>query len=109
MRGDLLLLVIEETRRNLAAKAPGVLPAFQLLTEVVALETVQTPEASLVLDVAKTIELKDAPIVAAAIVGGADYLATHDAKHLLSQAEIARVSFGLIIVTPGDVLRDMRA
>src|SRR5215211_1224951 len=75
--------VIEETRRNLAAKAPRALPFFETF---LALELVQVvdPSAALVRQVAVDTVLKDAPIVAGAVHAEAKFLATYDRKHLLA-------------------------
>src|SRR5919199_570016 len=70
LQGELELvltgLVLEETERNILAKAPAAHPAFarfrQALTPVL-----PDPAKALVLRVAQVVELKDAPIVAGAI------------------------------------------
>lgn len=49
-------------------------------------------------------ELKDAPVVAAAINSGVAYLVTFDRKHLIHPKEVAENS-GLIILTPGGMLK----
>jgi predicted nucleic acid-binding protein len=95
--------VIAETRRNLAAKAPGALP---FLEDFLALELVQevNPPAMLVRQVAMDIELKDAPIVAGAIHATAKFLATYDRKHLLAQAAVIQDRYGITVGTPQVVL-----
>jgi predicted nucleic acid-binding protein len=74
-------LVLEESERNLARKAPRAVPVFQLFRSVLS-ALLTTPPDELVRQVATVIELKDAPIVAAAIHAGAQYLVTFDRKHL---------------------------
>lgn len=101
------LLVLDETERNLRRKAPAVLPAFQVLREALAGEYCD-PSSPLVLNVARIVVLKDAPIVAAALHAEADYLATYDWKHLLSQKESIKTNFGIIVATPDEILRDVR-
>jgi len=45
------------------------------------------PPVSLVLKVAKVVQVKDAPIVAGAIHARARYLASYDRRHLLYQRQ----------------------
>jgi len=97
-------LVLEETVRNLANKAPKALPALQLFLEVLNPEVV-SPSKLLVLKVSKIIELKDAPIVAGAITGKADYLVSFDRKHLLQHDEEIRTNFKIKVVTPNVLLK----
>jgi predicted nucleic acid-binding protein len=96
-------IVIEETRRNLAAKTPRALPFFETF---LALELVQVvdPPAALVRQVAVDIALKDAPIVAGAVHAAAKFLATYDRKHLLAQAALIQDRFGITMGTPEAVL-----
>jgi hypothetical protein len=86
-RGDLTLIlsryVIEETRRNLANKAPRALSYFDLFLAFGHVQLVD-PAPALVIQVAADIALKDAPIVAGAIHAEAKFLATYDRKHLLT-------------------------
>jgi predicted nucleic acid-binding protein len=74
-------LVLEETKRNLKKNAPEALPAFTIIADLFAL-SVTRPTKAEVLKAAKIVHLKDAAIVAAAAKGKAEYLATHDVKHL---------------------------
>jgi hypothetical protein len=55
----------------------------------------------------KVIPLKDAPILAAAVIAAPARLVTLDSKHFIDPPEVAAVS-GLTIVTPGDMLREIR-
>lgn len=77
IRGTLILvvsnLVLEETERNLAIKAPEALPAFQRFLTVVPYERVR-PTKQQVLKAAQYTVLKDAAIVAAAKSAQVDYL-----------------------------------
>ncbi len=95
--------VLEETERNLSLKAPQGLDAFYLLGELL-LAKVVNPPRSLVLAAAKVVIAKDAPIVAAAVEAGANYLATYDRKHLLRSREKVKSRFGVTIALPGEVL-----
>lgn len=92
-------LVLEETHRNLANKAPQAIPAFQLFLETLNPEVVKSTK-KIITKVAKVIELKDAPIVAGAIKAKADYLASYDRKHLLQQKQAVEKAFKIKIVTP---------
>jgi predicted nucleic acid-binding protein len=75
-------LVLEETKRNLTKNAPLALPAFSIIADLLSAQTTRPTKAE-VLRAAKIVHLKDAAIVAAAARVKADYLATHDVKHLL--------------------------
>lgn len=106
-RGELSLIlsaiVIEETRRNLAAKAPRALPFFETFLSLDLVQVVDPP-AALVRQVAAVIALKDAPIVAGAVHATAEFLATYDRKHLLAQAALIQDRFGITVGTPEAVL-----
>ncbi|MBI2431025.1 MAG: putative toxin-antitoxin system toxin component, PIN family [Candidatus Levybacteria bacterium] len=97
-------LVIEETRRNLGEKAPEALPALQLFLESLNPEVIK-PSKSLVTKAAKIIDLKDAPIVAAAISSKADYLVSFDRKHLLYHKRELKEDFELKVVTPDEMIK----
>jgi predicted nucleic acid-binding protein len=111
LRGELDLLisslVIEETERNLGRKAPAALPAFEVFRQ--GLTNLANPTKAQVLQAAKIIALKDAPIVAAAKRAGASYLASYDQKDLLSQRERILNELGVAVVFPDEVLRTLRA
>jgi predicted nucleic acid-binding protein len=97
-------LVLEETKRNLKKNAPLALPSFHLLADLFSPFIIQPTKAE-VLKAAQVVHLKDAPIVAAAAKGKADYLATHDVKHLLSQAQAIDTAYGILVLTPAEILR----
>ena len=107
LRGEIKIaisdLVLEETQRNLTKKAPKALPALQLFLQILNPEVV-SPTKSLVLKVAKAVELKDAPIVAAAITSHADCLVSYDKKHLLQQKKKIKSNFYIKVTTPDEVL-----
>jgi predicted nucleic acid-binding protein len=110
-RGCALLvseLVLEETRRNLL-KASGIraVAIFELLTGLSELQRVARPSRAQVLRIAKLVNIKDAPIVAAAVRARADYLVSHD-KELLGQSAEILASFGVPVVSPGDILHLVR-
>jgi predicted nucleic acid-binding protein len=80
------------------------LPSFRLLADLFS-PFITTPIKADVLKAAQVVHLKDAPIVAAAAKGKADYLATHDVKHLLSQAQAIEAAYGISVLTPAEILR----
>ena len=106
---DALILVIsrdvlEETERNLQKKAPGKIPLFTTLIALLAPEIIEALTTEEVAATAAYTALKDAPIVAAAIKAGVDYLVTYDHKDLLDPPQVAEKS-GLKIVRPETVIR----
>ena len=110
IRGTITLvvshLVVEETERNLAFKAPETLSAFRRFLDLVPFETAR-PTKQQVLDAAKYTDIKDAPIVAGAKSVHADYLVSLDRRHLVGAPEVVRQS-GLRIVLPGELLGELR-
>ena len=97
-------LVLEETKRNLTKNAPVALPSFDLLADLFS-PVITTPTKAEVLKATQVVYLKDAPIVAAAAKGKADYLATHDVKHLLNHATAIAEAYGITVLTPAELLR----
>ena len=97
--------VLDETTRNLSKKGSAAeLRYFGDLITFDALRLV-SPTSILVARVARSVEVKDAAIVAAAITAEASMLATYDRRHLLSQADVIREAFGVEVLTPEEVLR----
>jgi predicted nucleic acid-binding protein len=96
-------LVIEETKRNLTKNAPAALPYVSLIAHLFA-PYITRPSKAEVLQAAKIVYLKDAPIVAAATKVKADYLATYDVKHLLNHAQAIDRAYGIIVLTPAELL-----
>jgi predicted nucleic acid-binding protein len=96
-------LVLEETKRNLTKNAPVALPYFTLLADLFSPFLIQPTKAD-VLKAAQVVHLKDAAIVAAAAKGKAEYLATHDVKHLLSHAQAIEAAYGITVVAPAELL-----
>jgi predicted nucleic acid-binding protein len=97
-------LVLKETKRNLTKNAPLTLPYFHLLADLFLPFIIQPTKAD-VLKAAQIVHLKDAAIVAAAAKGKADYLATHDVKHLLNHATAIAEAYGITVLTPAELLR----
>jgi predicted nucleic acid-binding protein len=96
-------LVLEETKRNLTKNAPAALPYFLSIVDLLSSQTTRPTKAA-VLKAAQIVHLKDAPIVAAAAKANADYLATHDVKHLLTQASAIEAAYGITVLAPADLL-----
>jgi predicted nucleic acid-binding protein len=96
-------LVLEETKRNLTKNAPSALPSFAILADLLS-PFITNPTKVQVLKAAQIVHLKDAPIVAAAVKANADYLATHDVKHLLSHAQAIADAYMITVLTPADLL-----
>ena len=97
-------LVLEETKRNLAKNAPPALPYFTILADL--LSPVSTnPTKADILRAAQIVHLKDAPIVAGAAKAKAEYLATHDVKHLVAEAQAIERAYGIAVLTPVALLR----
>jgi uncharacterized protein len=97
-------LVIAETQRNLTKNAPLALPYFTIIADLLA-PSVTRPTKADVRKAAQIVHLKDAPIVAAAAKANADYLATHDVKHLVTHAQAIDQAYGITVLTPADLLR----
>jgi predicted nucleic acid-binding protein len=97
-------LVVEETKRNLTKDAPLTLPYFTILADLFS-PFITNPTKAEIFKAAELVHLKDAPIVAGAAKAKADYLATHDVKHLLSHARAIEQAYGITVLTPADLLR----
>jgi predicted nucleic acid-binding protein len=96
-------LMLEETKRNLTKNAPLALPSFTILADLLS-PGITNPTKAQVLKAAQIVHCKDAPIVAAAVKANADYLATHDVKHLLSHAQAIADAYVITVLTPADPL-----
>jgi predicted nucleic acid-binding protein len=82
-------LVITETQRNLTKNAPETLPYFTIIADLLA-PSITRPTKTDVLKAAQIVHFKDAAIVAAAAKADAEYLATHDVKHLVNHEPIPK-------------------
>jgi hypothetical protein len=65
------------------------------------------PTRDQVLEAAEYTELKDAPVVSAAMIAGATHLVTFDRKHLVDRALVSERA-GREIVLPKDLLMIVR-
>lgn len=72
--------VFKEVERNLWKKRPDVIDLFRHFISL--FENVVNPPEALIQQIVSIIEPKDAPIVAAALTAGADYIVSYDRKHL---------------------------
>jgi predicted nucleic acid-binding protein len=97
-------LVLEETKRNLTKNTPSALPYFTILADLFS-SFVINPTKTEVRKAAQIVHLKDAPIVAAAAKAKADYLATHDVKHLLNHAQAIEATYGITVLAPSELVR----
>jgi predicted nucleic acid-binding protein len=96
-------LVLEETKRNLTKNAPPALPYFAILADLLS-PFITNPTKAQVLKAAQIVHYKDAPIVAAAAKAKAEYLATHDVKHLLSHAKAIEEAYGITVLAPAELV-----
>jgi putative PIN family toxin of toxin-antitoxin system len=99
--------VLQEAQRNLESKAPQALGAFEELMSLLSAEIEADPSLSELQAAASYINLKDAPIIAAAVHAKVDYLVTLDRKHFISNPAVQQRS-GLSIVTPDQLLAILR-
>ncbi len=101
-------LVVLESERSMAKKAPSNLNDLRSLIKSSNLRIVENPtkeevEANLYL----INDPNDVPILLAAMKAKVDYLATHNRKHFLDDPKVVERS-GIKIGTPGDVLAWLR-
>jgi predicted nucleic acid-binding protein len=99
-------LVLEKTKRNLTKNAPLALPSFTSIADLLSPQAIHPTKAA-VLRAAQLVHLKDAPIVAAA-KAKAEYLATHDVKHLLNHARAIEAAYGVTVIAPADLLNTLK-
>lgn len=97
----------KETERNLTAKVPEILPLYHQFTARISWEVVADPSSTEVLPLISVIPPKDAPVLAAAINAAPDRLVTLDTAHFIRAQQVSEIS-GLVICTPGDLLREIR-
>ena len=95
--------VLDETERNIKLKRPQALASFHAYRDQLSSKIID-PAFDTINEVSRTVELKDAPIVAAAFEANALYLVTYDEKHLLSKRDAIWDTFGVMVVTPIEVL-----
>jgi predicted nucleic acid-binding protein len=94
--------VMMEVERNLALKLPVALPAFRTLVEA-ALARVPDPPADMIAACASQADLKDAPLLAAALQNECRFLLTHNTRHFWPAGKYPSV------MTPGKFLTHLRS
>lgn len=95
--------VLVEADRNFSAKLPNLVEDFRRFIKDLGPLMVDDPPLEHVQEAAKVVNLKDAPILAAAQSARADYLVTLDKKHFLKARQ--EVEFSPPVVTPEEFLR----
>lgn len=98
--------IIDEVVRNLTRKAPQAIPYFEQVLTLINWQFIELADDQ-VLDVSRTVEGKDAPIIASAIVANNATVVTFDRRHLLGMADVIFSNFGVRVVEPGEVLREI--
>ncbi len=111
LRGEIQLVssrfVLEETRRNLERKSAQSLVFLDFILDNIEIEIVK-PTKRQVMATARDVEIKDAPIVAAARRGKADILVTLDKEHLLDNQKVAKLA-GARVLTPREAVQTVRS
>jgi predicted nucleic acid-binding protein len=98
--------VIVEVRRNFEKKYPDRLAVVDFFFDKAAFDEAVSPTPEEVMQAASYTELKDAPIVAAAIKAACTHLITYDRKHLLEPPQVSE-KLGLIVTTPDVVVSEI--
>jgi predicted nucleic acid-binding protein len=110
LRGEVTLiwsdLVSTKTERNLQTKAPNAMPAFRRFRDRLHIESI-TPDPAIIRQAEAVIDPKDVPIVAAAIAGGADWIASYDRRYLLSFMQEILDAFGIATAPPDEILTNL--
>lgn len=95
--------IIEEVERNLEKDARDVIPIFQQFLITIPFMIVH-PTKEEVEKAASCVDLKDAPILAAARKAKVDYLVSLDTRHLVNVPEVTNCA-DTEIVLPGEFLK----
>jgi predicted nucleic acid-binding protein len=98
--------VIVEADRNIEAKMPEVMYEYRAFIELLAPTLIDDPSPENVKKYSCLIDPDDAPILAAAVLSGVDYLVTWDRKHFL-KSDI-KINSHLKILAPGEFLKYFR-
>lgn len=96
--------VLDEVQRNVGRKAPHMVSTMDAIIAQAGFILV-TPTLHQIVQAEQHVELKDAPVVAAAVAVGVDALVTLDKKHLLHREREIREAFGIAVVDPGAIIR----
>lgn len=100
--------VFDEVERNVLAKFPAYEDSYRRIQSEIEWEVVTDPSADEVRRFVGIIAAKDAPVLAAAVNAAPKRLVTLDVRDFLKNPEVARSS-KILICTPGDLLKDVRA
>lgn len=107
--GDLLIVVsgqvLEELERTIRRKQPALLPLLDAFLIAAPPEVTMDPPAEVVQDAERSINPTDAPILAAAVVSGADCLISGNTRHF---TQVVAGCAGIAIFTPVDYLASLR-
>jgi uncharacterized protein len=98
--------VIDETMKNVAKDRPDKLPILQQALHASNFEVVTVTKEN-VLDAAKHIVEKDAPILAAAKVSNVDMLVSLDKKHFLGKPELSTY-INAPVLTPAEAFQKIK-
>ena len=99
-------LVVEELIRAVHRKLPDALPLLRELLLSTPPEVVPDPSADEIQRLAPGLNRSDAPVLAAAVNAGADYLVSGDAAFL---REARRLETAVALVTPRELLGRLQA
>ncbi len=100
--------IISETEEVIRRKFPKLQPLFQELKSEPFLVIAKDPTLTTVKQAARMIsDLKDAPILAAALTHQVDYLVTLDRKDFIDDKKVAQKS-RIKIVTPATLVESLR-
>ena len=105
LQGVVSRQVLVEAERNVEKKLLRGLRRYREIVANIRLEVEADPSHGDVLSCAKLINLKDAPILAAAIGAQADFLITLNTRHFMTD-QLKSAYPSMKIVTPGEFLRD---
>lgn len=98
--------VLTETERNILQSARQSHPTFLLFRDNLPYRLV-APESELIVGAERLVVHKDAPIIAAAYVARAAFVATYDRRDLLSKKQAIEEAFGLAVATPQEILASL--
>jgi len=93
-----------ETEETIAEKRPESLINFIGMAQFIIL--IEEPPLKLVKEMGKVIDIKDAPIVAAAVNEKVEILLTLDRKHFLENIQLKKKFSDLKIITPGEFIQN---
>ena len=95
--------VIDETQRNVLRRASHLHTAFGFLRDDLPYRLAD-PTDALIVDTARVVVAKDAPVIAAARTARVRIVATYDRRHLLSRRDEILAAFGITVATPSEIL-----